>query len=152
MIDIAHCQPKLLGFVASCNRVIHFLCVEWQQHQGWCTRSATHEVYDVSLFWKLRCKFSKFNQASKRFHNLQSWTWHQSHEKACYKSTWPRLGEIQGAQNWFRGQKIVVRVKCKNRASITPITITNVFRSVRLYKKSGPIQMGVHWGSCFDDC
>jgi hypothetical protein len=32
--DTTYCQPKFLGYVASCNKVISFICVERQQHQS----------------------------------------------------------------------------------------------------------------------
>jgi hypothetical protein len=42
-------QPKFLGFVSPCSKIISFFLVEWQHHWSWHVRSAIHEVCDVSI-------------------------------------------------------------------------------------------------------
>jgi len=51
----------------------------------------------------------------------------------------------------LEGKESSKKQKCKSRAFIMPTSIIKFFESVRPYKKSNPIQNGVHGIFCFYD-
>jgi len=51
----------------------------------------------------------------------------------------------------LEGKDISKKQKCKSGAFIMPTSIIKFFEGVKLYKKSNPIQNGVHLIFCFYD-